>query len=445
MRFKPLFCLLSGSLLALSLDLTVPACAQQPDPPKLELDTFVHLDVERQPLYDVLKDMLKQANVKDFVLDPFLRKTLITAKMYQPFGRALESVFRASGLPLTYVYEAGVFRVVPKKGETIKEPTAPSSQEFLSKQITLDVTNLPLSAVLKMLSRQSNVTFTVENTDADQFVTLSVKGTGREALETLLAKTNPALTYRVQNNVISIVKKDENTPKDMGTAVEGETGVRTLKPLTLTYASAKTVADELGKMTAFRNSNVEIQPLAQDTVLAVSANPQQFSAIADLVKLLDVKPQTLILKAELIVNIEGADGKKHQFVTVSDGTTFSNKEMTLDLNYNTQATAVASNGDVLQNKGVTFENGDCRLTVTPRLNGDGTVSLTSKGEVGVSWRATDFVTPLRLERKINGADRVKLGDTNPLLSTKTKIKNDKSEYNVDVLLVLTVTSKPERK
>lgn len=433
MRLNTLPRLMSGTLLLASLCLaTVPVFAQKnADPPNVALNNRVNVDVNDAPLYDVLKTMLTQAGL-DFTLPDFLKRTNVTVKTNQSLKVALEGVLKASGLPLIYhIDKDGVFRVFSKDIPEQKAPAVGDAQDFLSSPITLDVTNLPLTQAFKIIAGTSRVNIVFPNGYSNKFVTLNVKGTGRQALEALLANSNPPLTYRIQNNVIEIIKKDD-------AAVPKDEFLHTPESIPLTFASAKAVAAELSKLALFQKG-VEVQPMAQDTTLAVTTtNPNLLVAVKNFIKTLDVEPVILTVKAELVVSLEGADGKRNQVKLVSDGTTFSGSEITLDLNFGGDVRKATLNGEIVKDKAVTFERGDCRLMVTPRLNGDGTVSLTSKGNITLAWSSNEFVTPLQFERKINGADRVKPGNTNHLLGTKTKIKNDKSEFNVDVLLVLTV-------
>ena len=88
------------------------------------MNKVVKLDLESADLYYALKLLFSQVKA-DFTLDNSLKGTLITVKINQPFRIALESVLKASGLPITYANENGVYRVVPIASDTTEIGTTP--------------------------------------------------------------------------------------------------------------------------------------------------------------------------------------------------------------------------------------------------------------------------------------------------------------------------------
>jgi hypothetical protein len=80
------------------------------------MNKVVKLDLESADLYYALKLLFSQVKA-DFTLDNNLKGNLVTVKINQPFRIALSSVLKASGLPITYTFEEGVYRVIPIANE----------------------------------------------------------------------------------------------------------------------------------------------------------------------------------------------------------------------------------------------------------------------------------------------------------------------------------------
>ncbi len=88
--------------------------------------TPVTLNVESADLYYTLKLLFQQIHA-DFTLDTSLRGTPVTVKLTNvPFDIALNAVLKASGQPLTYTYENGIFSIIPQRA--IEEQPAPGTE-----------------------------------------------------------------------------------------------------------------------------------------------------------------------------------------------------------------------------------------------------------------------------------------------------------------------------
>ncbi len=97
-------------------------------------NTPVTLNVESADLYYTLKLLFSQIHA-DFTLDTSLRGTPVTVKLTRvPFPIALNAVLKASGQPLTYSYENGIFSVIPQVTETV--PTTPTTPENTQPDLT---------------------------------------------------------------------------------------------------------------------------------------------------------------------------------------------------------------------------------------------------------------------------------------------------------------------
>ena len=287
---------------------------------------------------------------------------------------------------------------------------------------------------LKLLFNQINIPYSFAAQDAAEMIKVDLKGSGRQVLETLLKSAKTPLTYRAENNTL-IIEKRKGVSKE-----EEKANAPAL--LQLDFASAKAVAAELGKMTAFKG--IDVQPLEQDNALTVTnASTRQLEILQDTVKLLDIQPISLIIKAELIVELKGEGDKKIQTVLATTGITFSGKEVTLDLSTQSNSSVVTGSGEVLQSKGTTLNQGVCRIVVMPRLNKDGLITLTSDGNIQLEIIVKGYVQPLKFERRFNSADRVRSGDTNTTLSSIVKVKGEKDTIDANIILVLTATRKPQ--
>jgi len=61
-----------------------------------------------------LKALFRQIQA-DFTLDSSFRGPLVTVHLHEtPFRVALETMLQASGLPLTYRYEHGIYSIIPR-------------------------------------------------------------------------------------------------------------------------------------------------------------------------------------------------------------------------------------------------------------------------------------------------------------------------------------------
>jgi hypothetical protein len=91
--------------------------------------TPVTLNVESADLYYTLKLLFSQIHA-DFTLDTSLRGTPVTVKLTKvPFDIALNAVLKASGQPLTYSFENGIFSIVPQVTETAPAVTTPETPQ----------------------------------------------------------------------------------------------------------------------------------------------------------------------------------------------------------------------------------------------------------------------------------------------------------------------------
>src|SRR5579871_5526825 len=158
------------SLAALSLtaigllSMPINAHAQDNNPPDAggagaddqKANKKIDLDLESTNLFYALKLLFSQVKA-DFTIDESLKALTVTAHLTQvPFRVALDTLLKATGTPLTYKLENGIYSVVPKVEDTNlntplgtedngnKEPTPGSGGTIVAK---LPSTSLVFNAI----------------------------------------------------------------------------------------------------------------------------------------------------------------------------------------------------------------------------------------------------------------------------------------------------------
>ncbi len=89
-----------------------------------------------------------------------------------------------------------------------------TSAEAAGPKIKLDLENADLYTALKLLFAQTKSQYTLDPSLRNIFVTVHISQPFRNALETLLRASGQPLTYKVENEVYSIVPKTEDTTPD---------------------------------------------------------------------------------------------------------------------------------------------------------------------------------------------------------------------------------------
>ena len=98
----------------------------------------VALDLEDTDLYAAFKMLFQQAKV-NYTLDNTLKGTKVTVHIKQPFRRAIDTLIRASGLPITLAIENGVYSIIPQKAEETASAPVPDG----TVDIAVDVPDKP--------------------------------------------------------------------------------------------------------------------------------------------------------------------------------------------------------------------------------------------------------------------------------------------------------------
>jgi hypothetical protein len=107
--------------------------------------TPVTLNVESADLYYTLKLLFSQIKA-DFTLDTSLRGTPVTVKLTKvPFDIALNAVLKASGQPLTFSFENGIFSIVPQTQQVDTTLGQQPNQEPSTQDLTKNTKYLKLT------------------------------------------------------------------------------------------------------------------------------------------------------------------------------------------------------------------------------------------------------------------------------------------------------------
>ncbi len=133
---------------------------KQKDEIILNESKMISLDLEGVDLYVALSMLFKQAKVQ-YSLDNSLRGTLVTIHLKQPFRRGLEAVLKASGLPITYQYNDGVYSVIPIRDEpvTVEPEVTPEPKKPDVKITRIRINNVsPIDIVSFLGGRVLNFT-----------------------------------------------------------------------------------------------------------------------------------------------------------------------------------------------------------------------------------------------------------------------------------------------
>ncbi len=149
-----LFVLSSVSLCILGMAAPQTVHAQNSDN-ELIRNTPVTLNTENAPLYSALKSVFDQAKA-DFTITASLKNLPITAHLNQPFRIALESVLKATGQPLTYTINDGVYHIMvaaldqgPIASEPPEETTLPPKRKPVMREFRVrNGSGLEIAAML---------------------------------------------------------------------------------------------------------------------------------------------------------------------------------------------------------------------------------------------------------------------------------------------------------
>lgn len=161
----------------------------------------VNIETDKADLLVTLQRFFKTGQV-NYVIEPTVKSGTVTVSLHDmAFNRALETLLKASGLPLTYRIEAGVYTVMERQPES----------ETMQTQTTIirpiNASAAAMLALLKNIKRfgpESQLTFTVaQNTDA-------------------LIVTYPETEegYNLMRQVESTVRLADVKPKNIGLKVE---------------------------------------------------------------------------------------------------------------------------------------------------------------------------------------------------------------------------------
>src|SRR5579871_4073635 len=217
-----------------------PAGAQKTTTDVPQMQRLVSIDARKTSLLEVVSQLMKLVHA-NYTLDGQLLDAPIGVIHLEkvPFHTALEIVLKASGKPATYQIENDVVMVVPRAEQVAVAPgpgqpgfvpgsaqAEPTKEVQVSvspgdkpdqPRIRLSVQNGDLFTVFKALFQKAHVQYTLDPDLHNIYVTANINQPFRMALETLLRASGRPLTYKLENEVYSIVPKIEDV-EDLITA-----------------------------------------------------------------------------------------------------------------------------------------------------------------------------------------------------------------------------------
>ena len=177
------FILSSISLCFLGLGVPQIVAAQNTETDTLR-NTPVTLNVEEATLYSALKTLFAQAKA-DFTITASLKTFPVTVHLNQPFRIALESVLRATGQPITYTVENGVYYIEELKSSTLddppvfeEEPLPPKRKPLMYKFHVRNGSGLEIAAMLGIKFVPWTVSFFPPYIGSNPFAPVNVSGGG---------------------------------------------------------------------------------------------------------------------------------------------------------------------------------------------------------------------------------------------------------------------------
>lgn len=166
-----------------------------------------------------------------------------------------------------------------------------------SELVTLEVKDLDLKDVIKIISRASGLNIIMDN-DVKAKITISLKDvTWQTALDNVL-KTNE-LTYKKYDNIVRIMTTGTFTK-------EQDTMPVTTKIITLNFAKAADLQTSLSKILSARG-NIQIN--INTNSLIVTDTPDILAKVEELANKLDVRTPQVIIEA-LLVSVKLSDTDK---------------------------------------------------------------------------------------------------------------------------------------
>jgi type II secretory pathway component GspD/PulD (secretin) len=286
--------------------------------------------------------------------------------------------------------------------------------------VSLRLERADIRTAIKELFTSQGVSYTLDDSITGT-VTVSLEGVPfGTALNTVLRNASPegALTYRVEKGIFNILSEPARKP-----AVDLPPPVK----LQINFLPVEQLVRQLRQMAPYKESaELSYQANSADSSLLVTGTPEAVRQLMQGVRLLDVQPRQVMVRAELVLVADSNAGKGKKRVIWSP--------MMRGLNAQEMAVRVESSG---AGKGIDLNN----LIVTPRINADNSVTLDASWTGDITVRVDAKSQPLRIQHKASSTVRTPSGST--IVLTGTIVKRSGNEPDAELLLFLTPTIIPE--
>jgi type II secretory pathway component GspD/PulD (secretin) len=245
----------------------------------------------------------------------------------------------------------------------------------------------------------------------------------RAALTSVLrnVEQGPALTFRVEEGIYNIVP---------AAAVEAGGRIVTVK-MQVNYVSAESMVRELKRQSPLRETTTfTYSAVQQENAVVASGTEDDIRLLKEGIRLLDVQQRQIMLKAELILVVDGkASKEKGRVIWSPTIRTFSNQDSEI-------RTEVKDGGTT------TWRSGFNRLKIRPRLNGDNTITMDADWTADMQLQIDGQAVPIHLSHSASGAVRCATGETVALAGAILKLGG--KPIDGELLLFLTPTIVPDR-
>jgi len=292
-------------------------------------------------------------------------------------------------------------------------------------QISVKLDNADIRTALQQLFKSANVNYTLDQSVKGTVTASLTEMPFRTALDMILRTASTPLTYRMEHGIYSILPRDQELVEDS----QAHPLIVQLHP---NNAVATTIVQKLKALPQFGPaSGVTYQVNTGDnSILATTTNPTQYREIEEAVRLLDIAPREVSMKAEFVL-MTGKGSKNNKAVVSMLGRTSSEGTVKLQT-----TTTGKSNSD----SPIIVSDGDYNLTLKPTVNGDGSIQVEAEVNYDITYRLPGESHFQHLRNKFTGSGRYLSGDTTVLSSIVLKSKDGKSQQSdAELLIFLTPT------
>src|SRR5579871_2453651 len=163
-----------------------------------------------------------------------------------------------------------------------------------------------------------------------------------------------------------------------------------------------------------------------NSILVISPSEEQYRDLQQAVRLLDVSPREVSIRAEVVLLATGKGDKNRKAVVAMQGRTAS--EGTIKLQTTTDGKPVAGSP-------VVFSAGDYNITLKPTINGDDSIQVEAEVNLDLTYRLSGDARTQHLRNKFTGSGRYVSGETMLLASALLKSQDGKSDSSAAELLI----------